>query len=92
MSLAETLNASSESEQESSSDGNYTSDEGQASKAKHSRNDKRPYKQAKHIFEINVKELKNIPVLAKFIREAQDYNKAMITDSKRLIDNRYMSG
>lgn len=29
----------------------------------------------KHTFEIGVKELKNIPILAKFIREARDYQK-----------------
>jgi ribosomal protein L32 len=89
MSLAESLNADSESESVDD-ESDYTSDEAQASK-KRRRNDKRPFKQAKHVFEINVKELKNIPILAKFIRESQDYNKAMITESKRLMDGRYAS-
>ena len=87
MSLAESLNADSD---ESVDDDDYSSDEAVASPRK-GRNDKRPYKQAKHIFEINVKELKNIPILAKFIREAQDYNKAMVCESRRLMDGRYLS-
>lgn len=33
---------------------------------------RKPYKQIKHIFEIKVQELKNIPVLNKFICQLQN--------------------
>ena len=33
----------------------------------------------KHVFAIDVKELKNIPVLTKFIKEAKDYEAATLT-------------
>ena len=34
------------------------------------------YHQVKHVFSIDVKQLKNIPVLAKFIKEARDLQSA----------------
>ena len=43
---------------------------------------KKPYQQVKHVFSINVKELKNIPILAKFIKDARDYETATFTGAK----------
>jgi hypothetical protein len=40
---------------------------------------KQVYQQVKHVFAIDVKELKNIPVLTKFIKEAKDYEAATLT-------------
>ena len=37
---------------------------------------KKPFQQVKHVFSINVKELKNIPILAKFIKDAKDFESA----------------
>jgi len=47
------------------------------------KDDKKPYDQVKHIFDINVKELINIPVLARFIREAKDYENAQLPHELR---------
>jgi hypothetical protein len=40
-------------------------------------NIERPFNQVKHVFEIKVKELKNIPILDKMIKDSKlnDYNK-----------------
>ena len=60
--------------------------------------DNRPYKKVKHIFEIKVKELKNIPILDKLIkdisRNEQASNTSMIdrstTKSKKQTSNSYI--
>ena len=74
MTLAGDLNSQESSSEEQEDD--YSSDEADVTNKRSNRRrnkkkqDKRPYQQVKHIFEITVKELKNIPILAKFIREA----------------------
>ena len=39
--------------------------------------------EVKHVFSIDVKELKNIPVLAKFIKDAKDFEAATLTLGER---------
>lgn len=40
------------------------------------------FQQVKHTFDINIKELKNIPILTRFIREAKDFETATVTRKK----------
>ena len=42
---------------------------------------KKMYTQVKHVFSVDIKELKNIPILTKFIKEARDYESAQIFKS-----------
>lgn len=44
----------------------------------------------KHVFDITVKELKNIPLLTKFIREAKAYEEATQTVSAESEDSSYI--
>lgn len=43
----------------------------------------RAYQQVKHIFDINIKELKNIPILTRFIREAKDFENATLRMTRK---------
>ena len=53
-------------------------DEAHERRNKRARDNKKPYQQVKHVFDINVKELKNIPILARFIREAKQFENASL--------------
>ena len=82
--------------EDDSSDGEYESEETsevsscsdeseylrRKQKKKEKKNSRKPFQQVKHVFSINVKELKNIPILAKFIKDAKDYECATFTGGK----------
>lgn len=51
------------------------------------RDQNREYQQVKHTFDINVKELKNIPILTRFIREAKDFENATLMRKKPFQDS-----
>lgn len=40
------------------------------------RDEKKPYTQVKHVFDINVKSLQQIPILDKFIRDSDDFERS----------------
>ena len=40
------------------------------------RDEKKPYNQVKHVFDINVRQIQQMPLLAKFIRDADDFEQA----------------
>ena len=70
--------SSSSSSSSSDSDSDLSDDSLCASEREHRRLKKRDkklsklsYHQVKHVFSIDIKQLKNIPVLAKFIKEAR---------------------
>lgn len=59
---------------------------------------RQPYRQIKHIFEIKVQELKNIPILNKFICQMQNQSESLenqylnedMRKSKHLLSNKYI--
>ena len=40
------------------------------------RDEKKPHTQVKHVFDINVKSLQQIPILDKFIRDSDDFERS----------------
>ena len=40
----------------------------------------------KHVFDINIKELKNIPILTRFIREARDFENATLARARKTLN------
>ena len=40
------------------------------------RDEKKPHTQIKHVFDINVRQLQQIPILDKFIRDSDDFEKS----------------
>ena len=69
------------SEQDQSGDEDESPDEGDSqSKAdkykQRKRDEKKPYTQIKHVFDINVKSLQQIPILDKFIRDSDDFERS----------------
>ena len=73
-------------ESEETSEVSSCSDESEYLRRKQKKKEKKlsrkPFQQVKHVFSINVKELKNIPILAKFIKDAKDYENATFTGGK----------
>ena len=79
---ADESSSSSSSSSESSSELSSCSDESELERRKQKKKEKKlakkPFQQVKHVFSINVKELKNIPILAKFIKDAKDFESATL--------------
>ena len=74
--------AFSEQEEESDDESDMDSDDSfDAEKAKdkyrqRKRDEKKPYNQVKHVFDIQIKQIQQIPLLAKFIRDTDDNENA----------------
>jgi hypothetical protein len=63
-------------------DGDDSSGSSVTGKSKEPAVDNRPYRKVKHIFEIQVKELKNIPLIDKLIKDLSSVESAKIQHSR----------